>query len=334
MLGLGLDLANVCLDCLSLNSSGFGMLYAAIVLYVGLVYSRQSPQPQQASVGMPDLSQFAIPVASFQTMVLQITAAFLTPNTYVATLMFCARKMDQLTGVSRRSFIGNVIVFFLFYYFIVSAPAAVMLPTNYPGAKYDLQSIAALFLMMLTNATGDVISYKITMANVKRVTEFQAKAIGRRNHTSFVDCIKTELSLYAITLIDMAFAFAICLVVLLLTSVYFGVSVGEYKFEFSQQALSGATKRLLMFWDTALEPYWIKKDWADSSGNGLPMLLIYSVSSFIPTILFAAFAALWTFLMPIRIIFFANIKKPIKILASEFSVLALCVGAMSAWHLL
>lgn len=331
MLNIISDLSKVCLDCLSLNSQGYSLFYGIIVLYAGLARSNQLSHIENSHApGISDLSQFTIPPPTLQAMILQFLSSFMTPNTYVSILNSFALKIDRITGVSRRSFAHNVAVFFLFYYLIVSAPAAVMMPVNY-DAKYNFDSIAALFLMMLTNAAGDVVSFKITMNNVRKITRFQEKLTNDIKEPDFRDSIKTEITLYVITISDMILASAVCFLVLLLTSVYFGISIGEYKLEASYEALSGSYKRILCFWSTAWEPYWISKNWGEVSGGGLPMLLFYSVSSFIPTLIFVLFSVLWTILMPMRIIFFSKMKTLTKIIASEVVVFVLCTLAMSFW---
>lgn len=319
----------VCWDCFSLNGSSFLLVYASFVFFVGMAHKPDPLEAQMYPQDMPIFFPFQVPCPSIQTMILHALSFLLTPRSYMLIIQRTTNAIDTVTGVNRRSMLKNIVVFFLFYYLIVSAPAASMVPIHY-NATYNLQSIAALFLMMLTNAIGDVISYKITIANVRRLNT--AFGLWCNNRTQLANSAALEFTLYVTTIIDMLLALAICIVVLILTSIYFGVSVGEYRFEFSASFINGASSRFVGFWDTAWEPYWFRENIINQRSNGLPMLLIYSVSSFVPSLVLILFSLIWTFLMPLRIIFSSNLNKYAKIIFAELVVLAICIMSLSLWR--
>ncbi|PCI04100.1 MAG: hypothetical protein COB78_07130 [Hyphomicrobiales bacterium] len=271
------------------------MVYGFFVLYVALAFDRKwLPTTGVTTEVIPDFEEFNIPPITPQTLLLRFLSDLLTPRNYILCLRRVTQKLQSITGINRRGFLKNIGVMFIFYYLVVSAPAAAMIPINY-SVEYTLQSIVALLAMMLTNAIGDYFSIKLTIGNVKRIVRYHRRSLVKNGEpTSFTKSLKTEAILYAITIFDMLIAFGILVVVLLLTSLYFGVSIGEYQFEFTHTAIEGAKERLGLFWTTAMEPYWFRDTVLPDNASGLPMLFIFSVTSFVPSVLILVFALFWT----------------------------------------
>ena len=121
-----------------------------------------------------------------------------------------------------------------------------MVPINY-SVNYDNHAIAALLLMMLTNAIGDVFSLKITLGNVNIIFRLYKSELPKNHKLTLKENMMFEFKIYIVTIRDMLFALMILFFVLVLTSVYFGVSVGEYKFELSRSALEGIAQRIIDF---------------------------------------------------------------------------------------
>lgn len=328
-----LNAKDACVDCLTLNGSVFFLLYAAFVLYIGLAYEKKwVPTSGTSPQVLPDLAIFNIPAVSIQTTIFQLLSRILTPRNYI----FCLRKITQnlrsMTGFARRSFIKNIFWLFALYYFIVSAPAVAMLPMNF-NVKYNSQSIIALLLMMLTNAVGDFISIQITIHNIRKVFKYHQLHLRKdAGNASFFSSLKTEFFLYATTIFDMVLALVVLMGVLVLTSVYFGVSIGEYQFDLTNEFLEGAKRRIISFWSTAFEPYWFRESFYDGAGDGLPMLFIYSVTSFVPTFIILAFSLFWTLAMPLRIIYLSEINKYLKIVLSELVVFLICSASLAGYN--
>lgn len=321
------SLIDLCLSCLSLNGSGWLIALAIVILALNQVHSSHANSDtgnSHAILPPSDFGRVEFPTAAPHTVIVQLLSIYVTPRNYIKLFSFFTRKIVIITKINDRSFLNNTFRFFLFYYMIVSAPAAVMVPINY-NSSYNYQSLIALLLMMLTNAIGDVISFKITMKNAKRLIKYECSNNDNSKEKDFFYGVKIEMFMYFITICDLIVALFICFFVLVLTSVYFGVSIGEYEFEFTQHALNGSLTRIINFWDTVNEPYWIKKQWGQVDGPGLPMLLIYSISSFFPTILLLLCSIIWTLLFPVRIIFMTKMDKFKKLFFSEVSVLILCI---------
>lgn len=199
-----------------------------------------------------------------------------------------------------------------------------MIPIEY-DVVYNIQSVVALLAMILTNAVGDFVSIKITLINTKKLFIYYRKNLGtEKSEESLYKSFRVELLFYLVALRDMAISLIVLLGVLVLTSIYFGVSVGEYKFEFTEDFFFGALNRVDIFIKTAMEPYWFRSNLIDLDNGGWPMLLIYSLTSFLPTFIILTMAILWTIAMPLRIICLSSMNKYKKIFFSELSVLIMC----------
>lgn len=321
MIEISSALVDACWRCLTLNGSIFYLIFPIIVIYFGISYDERLLIRPHKHMN-PELGEFTIPTNSIHAEVVRYISKRLTPLWFVIIVRSITQKTKKITRINNRTFIGNLFFFFILYYLVVSAPAAAMAPINY-NVSYDVQAILALFLMMITNAFGDVISLKITLSNIKKIFHTYQNS---KNHEfeSLRESMIFEAKIYLITIKDMLFALLILVAVLLLTSIYFGVSIGEFKFELTENTLNGALERISSFWSTALEPYWFVVDINPDTDKGLPMLFYYSLTSFIPTILILLTAITWTFTLPLRVIYYSNLTKFKKILISESVVIALC----------
>lgn len=312
---------SACYDCLTLNGSGWALAYGAIILFFAIAKTSRFADESTRSEGNLASLLAANPGAlSIHGMVVQQAAILLTPNNYVSLLAKLYSMLRKLTGIERRTLLGNVFVFFIFYYMIVSAPAAVMRPANYQ-VSYDALSLFALALMMLVNALGDIVSLRLTFRNVEKLHEiFAAESADMNAKESF----RAEFRLYFTTLIDVAMALVVLFTILITTSVLFGWSIGEYGVSLSSGVLDGSWNRIENFWSTVNEPYQFAPELVPGLKFSAPMLLIFSLTTFLPTLLLLLFALAWTLLMPLRIIFHTELPALTKLLASEAVVLVLC----------
>lgn len=305
------------------------LAYGAIVLLFVFVKTNEfvdeatRSESAWASLLSTDARAFSI-----QGMMVREVVLILTPKNYISLLASLYQSLRRLTGIDRRNMIGNIFVFFIFYYLVVSAPAAVMRPGNYPNIQYNTLSLFALGMMMLTNAIGDVISLKLTFRNVGKLKAlYEEKSIDRSVKTSYW----VEIRLYFTTMIDTLMALCVLFIILLLTSVFFGWSIDEYGIRPLTSLLEGALRRIQSFWPTVNEPYVFATDLVPNRNFSEPMLLIFSLTTFIPTLLLLAFSIIWTLLMPLRIVFHTNLHPVAKIFLSEAIVFALCSVVLSLY---
>jgi len=302
------------------------LAYGAVVLF--FAFARSSKFADEASRKENALASVlaANPGAlSLHGMLVQQMAVLLTPKNYVSLLANFYTAIRQLTGIDKRGPVKNAVVFFVFYYLIVSAPAAVMRPSNFQ-VSYDSLSLFALVMMMLTNAIGNLISLKLTFRNVERLRgQFDEESDASPAQKSYW----AEFRLYATTIVDAAMAFGVLVVVLILTSIFFGWSVGEYGITLSTGIMDGALGRAQSFWTTVNEPYQFAPELVPGVDFSAPMLLIFSLTTFVPTALLLGFSLFWTLLMPLRIIFHTELPPILKILSSEAVVFALCSAILT-----
>lgn len=326
------DIVSYCEKCITLNGAHWYIFYAIFVAVSVIMfdnkYSYNTPNKGPSDSARLDLVQFSI-----QSIFTKSLSTVFKTSVFFAVLQYIGKIVNSITGInSGQHWSKTIFKFSIFYYCIVSAPAVAMIPANFLQ-HLNGQSAAALGLMMLTNAIGDYFSIKITLRNIERVTNFYQTKLNYNVHyyKSFMHSLYIEMRFYLITVFDMLLALLILIAVLIFTSIYFGVAIGEYEFSFSREFLHGAIDRAPRFWETAFEPYIMRGTELSEQNNGIPMLFIYSLTSFIPSIVILLTSLIWMFFLPLRIVTLSLLSKPKKILVSELIVASMCVFSIGFW---
>ena len=320
-----------CKYCADLNIVWMFWVYAAVIALLA-VFDRKIQTATTETHIFPDLGAIEIPQKSVPALLLEQITYRLNLEVYVHFFRKIVDGIVKITRFKKRGVACNIFVMFVFYYMIVTPFAGIMVPINY-SVTYDFNSVLAMLLMILTNAVGDVVSILITLNSFsliyKRFNDQGAKPYEKE---TFIDNVKEEFFLYAITLRDGLLAALVLAAVLILSSVCFGASIGEYDIGLSKSFFSGAWDRIMVFWDTAWEPYWFKESSATSLG--VPGLLIYSISSFVPTFLIVAMALVWTIFLPVRVMLLSQKSTVLKLIFSESCIFGMCTATAFSVRLL
>jgi len=332
----------VCKDCALFNGSGFYLAYGLLVLGASITKFRP---PSQSSVdGIPIEQQKYAPVRgelaeafafkiSVSSHVLHAAMHFLfsfESFNYVVHRTVRFIRVAFMMG-DNPSWMVSFKRYFILYYVVVTLPAAFLTPVAHLQRKPDLQLLAAALLLIVLNALGDVISVRLTLRNVEKLKFEETNHLDNPT-AEFWQGIRNELTYYLAVLKGSAYPLVVLVVVLALSSVLYGVQIGELDIAFSMKFLAGAWDRMLRFPELAFQLYWIRGQPGPFGTSGIPGLFLYGVVSFIPVIILFSLALAWLVLLPLRMAVNLPLGKFQRLVVSELSVIFVCVLVSYTLH--
>lgn len=328
------SLYDICFECFTFLrdfSGGWITYYIITLLCFGAIHEKNSiVLEEHKHIVNPDIGNLismnrVLNISRMSNMLFHKLANIINLTLYIKITRNLANFLKTLTGVKEKNSFTtvskNIWTFFVFYYVVVFTPAVIMVPVGYDLELYGgIQSISALLLMMLTNAIGDLISIKITLKNIRRIYHYHQNIKSTKQRILIIE----ELKIYSIAIIDILLALIVLFGVLILTSIYFGVSVEEYKFELSKEFFEGAAGRVDIFFETVMHPYVFRDVFSASSDAKLPMLFIFSLTGFLPSalILFLCFCCIIS--IPFRFIYHSS-NRIIAIIVPQVITFLYCV---------
>ncbi len=214
--------------------------------------------------------------------------------------------------------------YFNIYYLVIVLPAAFMPPVLHPQRPPDFHLLAAVVLLICVNAAGDVISVRAILRIFRR---FEGPALDNARRDSQWDNLKGEISYYLAVLGGGAYSLAVLIGVLICSSILYGVQIGQMDFGLSQAFFQAVWDRIVRFPELAWTPYWFRDQPGPFGLPGIPGMLIYGMTTFLPIIILSCLAIIWLFLLPFRIA--ANLPPStspvVRVISSEVAVLAMCL---------
>jgi len=210
------------------------------------------------------------------------------------------------------------------YLIIIPLPAAFLAPVLHPQREPDAELLVAGVLTIIVNAIGDLISVRLILRTFETLHFCQASGQHTANQ-EFWRNARNEAIYYLNVLKGAGYSLCVLVVVLALSSVFFGVQIGEIEFELSSKFFVGAWHRILEFPSLAFEPYWFRHQAGPFGTQGVPGLFLFGVITFVPIIILGVLAAAWLILLPFRIAVTLPTGPVARIATSEASVLFLCI---------
>ncbi len=330
-----------CKDCALFNGSGFYLAYGVLVLCASV--TKFGPRSQPSAAGIPAEQQKFLPVtgelsdvfaiqSSISSYLLHVVLSFVSFEFFSAMVRRTVKFIRVVFMMSDNpSFIVSFRRYLLLYYVAVTLPAAFLAPVGHDQRQPDLQLLAAVALLIILNALGDVISVRLTLRNFEKLKFDQT--IHLDNPTSeFWQGIRNELTYYLAVLKGAAYPLLVLIVILALSSVLYGVQVGELDFALSTKFLADAWDRVLRFPELAFQSYWFRGQPGPFGTAGIPGLFLYAVVSFIPVIILFGLAVVWVVLLPLRMAVNLPVGRVQKLVVSELSVISLCAVVSYILH--
>lgn len=325
---------SMCIDCLTFGTSGFYLLYATVVLLAGLVPPGWAPDPsgtQNRGLLPGDIGRFHSPNSGGVSIVARCyvgSMEFFSPQTFLNIVEYCIKFIRWVLGLGETGFdywsvFKRLVVF---YFLIIPLPAAFLAPVGYAQAQPDIHLLTAVVLLIFVNAIGDLISTRITIRNFEKILLICRDKPTVEEDGRLKQGVFFELKIYLITIVDMSAALAVLFVVLVLSSILFGIQIGAYRFGFEFETLASMWDRAIRFPELFSEMYWFR-DYGESAEpeEGIPGMLIYGASTFVPTIIMLGCSLIWSATIPLRIALQLPKSRMSRIFSAELSVFAVCL---------
>ena len=210
------------------------------------------------------------------------------------------------------------------YYLIILLPAAFMPPVSRPQRSPDFHLMAAVLLLMCVNAIGDVISVRIVLNIFKK---FKPEEYAKLAADGIWSGVKQEASYYFAVIRAGAYCLVVLGGVLVCSSILYGVQVGQMDFGFTANFFTNAWDRVVRVSEVTETMYWFRNQPGPFGWTGIPGLLIYGLSTFLPIIILSFLATIWLLLIPFRIA--VNLppttSPAVRVISAEAAVFAMCL---------
>lgn len=342
---------NICVDCLSEHKTWF-LLSAFIVLFLWCIRGISVTHKADPIDG----SLLPQPAADFPGCVLGYLERTVLSEiqTRLASVIDDAHKILNLFHVLTLFGLVSWLVKFMtwfyrqngngwdylrafktsliFYLVVIPLPAAFLPPVGHVQTDPDVHLLIATLLLILVNAVGDMVSVKITIWNYRHAMNMAVhmgiarNAYGKQNKLTFSSGVREELIFYGMTVLDLFFASLSLIGVLMISNILFGVQIGQYKFTADMESLGMMWDQATSFWVLRHELYWFRGDEDGFMGYpGIPGMLIFGITTYLPTILVGLAAIVWTLALPIRIIFGKTMGSIARLTTSQFVVFTYCM---------
>lgn len=340
------DFKRVCVECLTSNVHLFlGYAIVAFLLWLALNYDQGEieeaipegmlPRPP-TDISSMDFLRFA---AVFRrTIIDQLTDALgiLRHQTLVWLVKVVLAIFRTVYGIRGNGwdYLRAFKAALIFYFILIPLPAAFMPPVGAGQIEPSAALLIATIALILINAVGDAISinfsvkiYKTAIVNQSDEDLFRSydKRIllfSRRPESD----LEREVQFYLTLLIDFAIA-TLCLIgVLMISSVLYGIQIGEFSFSKDPETLGLMWEAAKDFWRLSSTFYWFANDPEGFSGQpGIPGMLIFSITTYLPTLCLAVCAVIWLFLLPLRILLSTRLNNKARLAVSQVLIYVGCI---------
>lgn len=344
--GWASEYKKICFDCLTSNLHLFlGYAFVAFAAWVALSYDsglHEQEIPQSKLPRPPSefsSSDLKIMLSIFRKSIvsrLMDAIKVLQHTTLVWIVKFILKVFESAYGIrgNRWDYLRAFKTALVFYFVLIPLPAAFMPPVGVTQIAPNAELMIAVVLLVVINAVGDSISINFSV-RVYRT------AIVNQGHKSdlpgidqhFLLFLKTaetdfgrEIQFYLTLFLDFLFALMCLVVVLMASSVLYGIQVGEFSFSTDPANLS-------LMWDAALNFkrlagtfYWFANDPGGFGGQpGIPGMFVFSITTFLPTFALALSALIWLFVLPLRILLATRIRNHTRLVISQAFIYVVCV---------
>jgi hypothetical protein len=326
------DLYSVCKFCLF---DGAYLFYALLVFAVSILAAKAANQ--SVSLVLADPSKLP-PMPGGELPLLTrppeeaITAKLFAFAVSLASFSFFLRIAKFGLRFIRALFLMNdnptalrsFLRYLNVYYLIILLPAAFMPPVSQPQRPPDFQLMAAVLLLMCINAIGDVISVRIILNIFKK---FQIERYADLTTDGTWSGVKQEALYYFAVVRAGTYSLVVLTGVLICSSILYGVQVGQMDFGFTGDFFSNVWDRILKFPEVASTMYWFRNQPGPFGWTGIPGLLIYGLSTFLPIIILSFLATIWLLLIPFRIAVNLPPTTPavVRVISAEVAVFVMCM---------
>lgn len=340
------EFRNICVDCLTSNLHLFlGYAFVAFAAWVALSYDSGLQEQEIPQSKLPRLpsefssSDLKIMLGVFRrSIVSHLTNAIkvLHHTTLVWVVKIILKVFESVYGIRGNGwdYLRAFKTAMVFYFVLIPLPAAFMPPVGVTQIAPNAELLVAVVLLVVINAVGDSISinFSVRVYRTAIVNQELQRNIpeAEQQFLLFLKTAKTdfgrEIQFYLTLFLDFLFAVVCLVVVLMASSVLYGIQIGEFNF-------STAPANLSLMWDAAWSFkrlagtfYWFANDTGGFGGQpGIPGMFIFSITTFLPTFALALSALVWLFVLPLRILLARRIQNHTRLVISQAFIYVVCV---------
>ena len=328
------EVYEVCKVCII---NGAYLFYAAFVLVISIVAAKQgSPSTAAASPGaraaLPPIPGGELPLPNLKPPTTSVVTNTFALALDLANFSFFRRVMRSGLQFIRTIFLmtdnpsalRSFWRYFNIYYLVIVLPAAFMPPVLDQQRAPDFHLLAAVVLLICVNSLGDLVSVRTVLGIFNRVEPLTDESSD--NNDLWLGATK-EATYYAGILFGGLCSLAVLTIVLMLSSVLYGVQVGQLDFGLTQDFFRGAWERIIRFPEIASKPYWFRGQEGPFGLPGIPGLFLYGLTTFLPILIMSFLSLVWLVLIPFRLA--VNLPPSthsvVRVLSAESAVLVMCL---------
>lgn len=338
-------LVQICVDCLVDNAWYVGA-YAGIVLLLWLSINYKSGREEEIPSGMLPTPSADLPAAHLKALAANLRRRlvekrdeflnFFKHENLQALASSFVHTLEWVYGIRGNywDFARSFKAALVFYFVIIPLPAAFMPPVGGIQIAPSAQLMVATVILIFANAIGDMFSVNCSVKIIRKALNIPRNEMSReetyseqQNLSSTKIELIEELKFYGYLFLDLIVATSFLILVLMISSVMYGVQIGEF-------GLSSDKATLLLMWDSAWNFdrlfgafYWFANDPTGFLGQpGIPGMLVFSLTTFFPTLLIGLSAFIWVMVLPIRILISKEIGRIQALIASQACVFLICLG--------
>jgi len=336
----------ICLECLVDDIWLIGG-YGGLVFLLWLTINYDSGQKEEIPSGMMPSPSSDLPSTYLKNLVgtfrqrfrdkLGDFLSFFKHENLRSLVSSFVQTLEWLYGIRGNywDFARSFKTALIFYFIIIPLPAAFLPPVGGTQIDPSAQLMAATLILILANAIGDMVSVNcsskiIRMAlSLSRVDNQNIDGREKLSNTYLDSEVQPlhEMKFYVFLLLDLSVATGFLILVLMASSVMYGVQVGEFGLNCDATTLS-------LMWESAKNFdrlfgafYWFSNDPEGFLGRpGIPGMVVFSVTTFFPTLLIGMSAVIWLLVLPIRILLLKRIGRFSTLAASQLCVFAICLA--------
>ena len=334
------SIVQLCIECLVDNVWLIGV-YGGLIFLLWLSINYDSGHEEGIPSGMIPNPSSDLPSAHLRTFIgtyrrrfrgkLDEFLGFFKHENLRSLASSFVQTLEWLYGIRGNywDFVRSFKTALVFYFVIIPLPAAFLPPVGGTQIDPSAQLMLATVLLILANAIGDMISVNCsskiirTALSLSRTRNHKNSNKKSNNDTSPLN----ELKLYIFLLLDLIVATGFLILVLMASSVMYGIQIGEFDF-------NSEVKTLALMWESAKDFYrlfgafyWFANDPDGFLGQpGIPGMAVFSLTTFFPTLLIGLSAFIWILVLPIRILLSKKISRFTTLIASQLCVFVICLG--------
>lgn len=340
------DILQLCVDCLFENM-WLLIVYGGLVLLLWIFVNYDSGiRVQDIPQGMLPRSPAELPVAHVRVLIINVRRNLLQgledmldwfkPDRLKFLASFFVRILEFIYGVRGNAWdlLRSLKAALIFYFVLIPLPAAFMPPVGGQQIDPSAQLLAATIILIFLNAVGDAFSVNFSVRIVRSALNFTTNSrdpkesdIDEPNRESRGSDVRLELKFYLLLLLDFIVASGFLVLVLMGSSVMYGVQIGEYPLTLDRATLNLMFESAMEFDRLLGALYWFANDADGFLGQpGIPGMLFFSVTTFFPTMLIAVAAIIWLLILPVRVLVTSGIGRFKALIISQICVFIICLA--------